>query len=120
VGLHNYNRKPANQFEIPTQMIQFLNEAHPANWFHLIFGNPYAVGEFSKIQNILFAYEDNAFTQEAVLHWIEGKIQATGELPVTVSEDLPYGTGSHPLKSSTSMIAPLKAKIQDAHYASVN
>ena len=106
VGLHNYNRKPANHFEIPSQMIQFLNEAHPANWFHLIFGNPYAVGEFSKIQNILFAYEDNAFTQEAALHWIEGKIQATGELPVTVSEDLPYGTGSHPLESSTSIIAP--------------
>ena len=120
VGLHNYNRKPANHFEIPSQMIQFLNEAHPSNWFHLIFGNPYAVGEFSKIQNILFAFEDNNFTQEAVLNWIEGKIQATGELPVTISEDMPYGTGSHSLKSSTSMIAPLKANIQDALYASVN
>jgi beta-glucosidase-like glycosyl hydrolase len=120
VGLHNYNRKPANHFEIPSQMIQFLNEAHPSNWFHLIFGNPYAVGEFSKIQNILFAFEDNNFTQEAVLNWIEGKIQATGELPVTISEDMPYGTGSHPLKSSTSMVAPLKAKTQDALYASIN
>ena len=106
VGLHNYSRKPANHFEIPATFIQFLNEAHPTNWFHLIFGNPYAVGEFSKIQNILFAYEDNAFSQEAVLRWIEGKIQATGELPVTVSEDLPYGTGSHALESSTSVIAP--------------
>jgi len=120
VGLHNYNRKPANHFEIPSQMIQFLNETHPSNWFHLIFGNPYAVGEFSKIQNILLAFEDNNFTQEAVLNWIEGKIQATGELPVTISEDMPYGTRSHPLKSSTSMIAPLKAKIQDTLYASVN
>jgi len=104
VGLHNYNRKPANHFEIPAPFIQFLNEAHPTNWFHLIFGNPYAVGEFKKIQNILFAYEDNAFTQEAALRWIEGKIQATGELPVTVSEDLPFGTGSHLLESSTSSI----------------
>jgi beta-glucosidase-like glycosyl hydrolase/CubicO group peptidase (beta-lactamase class C family) len=106
VGLHNYNRKPANHFEIPAPFIQFLNEAHPNNWFHLIFGNPYAVGEFNKIQNILFAYEDNAFTQEAALQWVEGKIQATGELPVTVSEDLPFGTGSHKMESSSSISAP--------------
>ena len=106
VGLHNYNRKPANHFEIPAHFIQFLNEAHPNNWFHLIFGNPYAVGEFNKIQNILFAYEDNAFTQEAALQWVEGKIQATGELPVTVSEDLPFGTGSHKMESSSSISAP--------------
>ena len=106
VGLHNYNRKPANHFEIPLPFIQFLNEAHPTNWFHLIFGNPYAVGEFNKIQNILFAYEDNAFTQEAALQWVEGKIQATGELPVTVSEDLPFGTGSHKMESSSSISAP--------------
>ena len=106
VGLHNYNRKPANHFEIPAPFIQFLNEAHPTNWFHLIFGNPYAVGEFNKIQNILFAYEDNVFTQEAALQWLEGKIQATGELPVTVSEDLPFGTGSHMMESSSSIVAP--------------
>jgi len=105
VGLHNYNRRPANHFEIPSPMLQFLNEAHPSNWFHLIFGNPYAVGDFSNIQNILFAYEDNVFTQEAAIQWIEGKIQATGELPVTVSKDLPFGTGSHLLASSTPILS---------------
>jgi len=105
VGLHNYNRRPANHFEIPSPMLQFLNEAHPSNWFHLIFGNPYAVGDFSNIQNILFAYEDNVFTQEAAIQWIEGKIQATGELPVTVSKDLPFGTGSHLLTSSTPILS---------------
>ena len=105
VGLHNYNRRPANHFEIPSPMLQFLNEAHQSNWFHLIFGNPYAVGDFSNIQNILFAYEDNVFTQEAAIQWIEGKIQATGELPVTVSKDLPFGTGSHLLASSTPILS---------------
>ena len=102
VGLHNYNRRPANHFEIPANMIQFLKDAHPQNWFHLIFGNPYAVGEFNGIENILFAYEDNAYSQEAALHWIEGKLQATGELPVTVSNDLPYGTPSHNIESGAN------------------
>jgi hypothetical protein len=37
---------------------------------------------------------------------MEGKIQATGELPVTVSDDLPFGTGSHKMESSSSISAP--------------
>ncbi|MFY8165282.1 MAG: serine hydrolase, partial [Sediminibacterium sp.] len=92
IGLHNYSKRPANKFEIPNAFIQFLNESHPNNWMHVVLGNPYAVGHFSRIQNILFAYEDNIYTHKAVLSWLEGKIQATGELPVTVSEDLPFGS----------------------------
>jgi beta-glucosidase-like glycosyl hydrolase/CubicO group peptidase (beta-lactamase class C family) len=94
VGLHNYNRRPANHFQINKAFIHFLNEAHPTNWTHIILGNPYAVGEFNKINNILFAYEDNDFSQKAVLNWLEGKVKANGKLPVTVSDNLPYGTGN--------------------------
>jgi beta-glucosidase-like glycosyl hydrolase/CubicO group peptidase (beta-lactamase class C family) len=94
VGLHNYNRRPANHFQINKAFIQFLNEAHPANWTHIILGNPYAVSEFKSIHNILFAYEDNDFSQKAVLKWLEGKVKANGKLPVTVSDNLPYGTGN--------------------------
>ncbi len=93
VGLHNYNRRPANHFQIHPSFIQFLNQPQPANWINIILGNPYAVGEFKNIQNILFAYEDNDFSQKAVLQWLEGKIKATGKLPVTVTETMPYGTG---------------------------
>jgi len=78
IGLHNYSRRPAKQFEIPTAFINYLNEDHPANWVHLVFGNPYAVADFNKIKNILFAYEDNTYTQNAAFDWLEGKIQATG------------------------------------------
>jgi len=91
IGLHNYSRRPAKQFEIPTAFISYLNEDHPANWVHLVFGNPYAVADFNKIKNILFAYEDNTYTQNAALDWLEGKIQATGTLPVTISDNLPMG-----------------------------
>ncbi len=88
VGLHNYSRRPANNFEIPPVLIKFLNEPHPQNWIHVILGNPYAVGNFKNIQNILFAYEDNEYTQKAVLNWMLGKMQATGQLPVSVSDEL--------------------------------
>jgi CubicO group peptidase (beta-lactamase class C family) len=103
VGLHNYNRKPANHFEIPTNLLQFLNRAGHESWTHIIFGNPYAVANFPGISNILFAYEDNIHTQKAALHWLEGNIEAPGVLPVTVTHQLPYGLGNTtPIQTNTN------------------
>jgi len=93
IGLHNYNRRPANQFEIPQSIINFLNSPGHENWTHLIMGNPYAVANFANINNILFAYEDNEYTQKAVYNWLQGKQEAVGKLPVTVSPNLPVGIG---------------------------
>jgi beta-glucosidase-like glycosyl hydrolase/CubicO group peptidase (beta-lactamase class C family) len=103
VGLHSYNRKPANHFQIPNFIIQYLNEQHPQNWMHIIMGNPYAVGDFPNIQNILFAYEDNDFAEKAVLNWMEGKEKATGQLPVTVTPQLPYGSGNALVQNLTTI-----------------
>ena len=91
VGLHGYNRRPANHFDIPAAALQFLNEKGHEDWIHLIFGNPYAVGDFNAINNILFAFEDTKHSHAAVQKWLEGKIQAGGTLPVTISPELPYG-----------------------------
>jgi beta-glucosidase-like glycosyl hydrolase/CubicO group peptidase (beta-lactamase class C family) len=93
VGIHNYSRRPANHFQIPSFILQYLNESHPANWIHLVLGNPYAVADFKNINNILFAYEDNDFVQASVLKWLQGSIKATGQLPVTVTEELKFGAG---------------------------
>ena len=108
VGLHNYNRKPANHFEIPSNLIQFLNKSGHESWTHIILGNPYAVAEFPNIHNILFAYEDNAQTQKAVLQWLEGTIEAVGVLPVTVTDQYTYGTG-HSQPSTTKTVVQQEA-----------
>ena len=104
IGIHNYNRMPANHFEIPSSIINLMNETQSNHWIHLIFGNPYAVANFKNIDNILFAYEDNSYTQAAVLEWLEGKVQATGQLPVTVSDSLEYGSDN---KSKTTVAVPI-------------
>ncbi len=93
VGLHNYNRRPANHFQIPKFVLQYLSTPQPENWIHVVLGNPYAVADFDNIQNVLFAYEDNDYAQAAVLNWLQGKTIATGQLPVTVSPKLPMGAG---------------------------
>jgi len=102
IGLHGYNRRPANHFEIPAATLQFLNGMGHENWIHLIFGNPYAVSDFSKINNILLAYEDTKYSHIAAQKWLEGKAQASGILPVTISTGLDYGMLSE---------APVKKKI---------
>jgi len=68
-----------------------LNEKGHEDWIHLIFGNTYAVGDFNTINNILFAFEDTKYSHAAVQKWLEGKLQAEGTLPVTISPELPYG-----------------------------
>ena len=99
IGLHGYSRRPANHFELPAATLQFLNEMGHENWIHLIFGNPYAVGDFNKINNILFAFEDTKYSHGAVQKWLEGKLQAGGRLPVTISPELQYGMPSeYPVK----------------------
>jgi beta-glucosidase-like glycosyl hydrolase len=94
VGLHGYSRRPANHFEIPAATLQFLNEKGHEDWIHLIFGNPYAVVDFNTINNILFAFEDTKHSHAAVQKWLEGKLQAGGTLPVTISPELQYGMSS--------------------------
>ena len=94
VGLHGYNRRPANHFELPAATLQFLNEKGHEDWMHLIFGNPYAVSDFNTINNVLFAFEDTKHSHAAVQKWLEGKLQAGGTLPVTISPELPYGMPS--------------------------
>ncbi|MEY3291667.1 MAG: hypothetical protein RLZZ266_692 [Bacteroidota bacterium] len=97
VGLHGYSRRPANHFEIPAATLEFLNQKGHENWIHLIFGNPYAVGDFNTINNILFAFEDTKYSHAAVQKWLEGKLQASGTLPVTISPELKFGTLSEAL-----------------------
>jgi len=95
IGLHNYSKKPANNFELPISIINFINETQSNHWIRIIFGNPYAVANFKNVDNILFAYEDNIYTHEAALQWLEGKTQASGQLPVSISDSLAYDAGTN-------------------------
>jgi beta-N-acetylhexosaminidase len=121
VGLHGYSRRPANHFEISATTLQFLNEMGHENWIHLIFGNPYAVGDFSKINNILLAFEDTKYSHAAVQKWLEGKAQASGVLPVTIAPGLNYGMLSEaPIKKKILAEECLPAIIDQAKLAKID
>jgi beta-glucosidase-like glycosyl hydrolase/CubicO group peptidase (beta-lactamase class C family) len=103
VGLHNYNRRPANHFQIPSFILNYLSNSKESDRIHIILGNPYAVAEFDTIQNILFAYEDNTYTETAVFNWLTGKTKATGQLPVTVSPKLLMGASDTLVQKFTAI-----------------
>ena len=95
IGIHHYSRRPANQFGISDAAYQLVNRVQsqmPAITF--VFGNPYAIKKIEATSaNLVACYEDDDITQETAADVLEGKIIPKGKLPVTVGEQLPFGTG---------------------------
>ncbi len=95
IGMHNYSRRPANQFGISNAAFQLINEVQsqmPAVTF--VFGNPYAIKNIAATAaNLVACYEDDSITQEAAADVLQGKIIPKGRLSVTVSDDLRFGSG---------------------------
>ncbi|MBN8837496.1 MAG: serine hydrolase [Sphingobacteriia bacterium] len=94
VGLHNFSRRPANNFSISKPSLYLLNslQALPQS-INIVFGNPYAAKNLCGANNVLVAYEDDDVIQNAVADWLAGNIQAKGKLPVTVCNNFKFGSG---------------------------
>ncbi|GAA3947120.1 glycoside hydrolase family 3 N-terminal domain-containing protein [Chitinophaga oryziterrae] len=94
IGLHNYSRRPANNFNISTAerlLIQQLQQEMPTAT--VVFGNPYAIQYFCDAPTIVAAYEDDDNTQREAARLLFGQLPPMGTLPVTVCPNFPYGTG---------------------------
>lgn len=94
VGVHNYNRRPANNFGLSAQSIQLLQQVQQeTNPLICLFGNPYMAKNICGAKNVLLCYEDDAVAQEAAWDILSGKKGAMGKLPVTVCSGFPFGAG---------------------------
>jgi beta-N-acetylhexosaminidase len=95
IGVHNYSRRPANHYGISPvayNLVSQLQSNRPAITF--VFGNPYAMKSIAPTAaNLVACYEDDEITQQAAADVLLGKIKPKGKLPVTLSEELHYGTG---------------------------
>ncbi len=94
VGLHNYSRRPANNFGLSKEIVDLLKLLqHRDSTIIFAFGNPYAIKNFNNAKNLVACYEDDAETQQAAFDLLDGEITAKGKLPVTVSDNLQFGSG---------------------------
>jgi beta-glucosidase-like glycosyl hydrolase/CubicO group peptidase (beta-lactamase class C family) len=94
IGVHNYNRYPANQFGISDYALDLIRQIQQNNKTILFdFGNPYALKNFCDAPNLVACYEDDSVTQNTAADFLAGKISAHGTLPVTVCNEYKYGSG---------------------------
>jgi beta-N-acetylhexosaminidase len=92
-GLHNYSRRPANNFGLSNASLYLLNGLQQQKTITLVFGNPYALKNIATAPNLIECYEDDDMIQEAAVALLAGTIQAKGKLPVTVTENMKFGDG---------------------------
>ncbi len=92
IGLHNYSRRPANNFGLNNSTIFLLNKLQSNKTTTLFFGNPYAIINCSNALNLIACYEDDDLTQLAAFDILVGANQPKGILPVTVAPNLKFGT----------------------------
>ncbi|MEO6228815.1 MAG: glycoside hydrolase family 3 N-terminal domain-containing protein [Ferruginibacter sp.] len=103
IGIHGYNRTPANNFGISQHAIDLVNQLQDQdNAAVFVFGNPYAIKNFCGAKNLIACYEDDDIIQNTAADLLEGKIAAKGRLPVTVCDAFPYGSGI----ATRAMFAP--------------
>ncbi|GAB2829096.1 glycoside hydrolase family 3 N-terminal domain-containing protein [Ferruginibacter profundus] len=94
IGVHNYNRAPANNFGISKAAVDLATTLQQqTNAITFVFGNCYAIKNWCAAKNIVACYEDDDIIQNTAIDLLEGKIAAKGKLPVTVCDDYQYGSG---------------------------
>ncbi len=94
IGLHSYNRFPANNFGMSNSALWLINQLQQQNkCVTMVFGNPYIIKNFCNAKALVACYEDDEITEGVAADLLEGKFSAKGKLPVTVCENLKYGTG---------------------------
>jgi CubicO group peptidase (beta-lactamase class C family) len=101
IGLHGLNTAASQAYGIPQTTRTFIERLRgKTNVALVVFGTPYSLKYFDRIDHLVCAYEDTQVTQTLIPQVLFGAISATGRLPVTVSQALPAGTGAttHSLK----------------------
>ena len=94
IALHELSRFPANNFNITGNVVDLVNKVagtKPSTLF--IFGNPYAAKLFCSVNNVITCYDDDPITQAAAASMMRGEMAPQGQLPVSVCETMPAGTG---------------------------
>lgn len=93
VGLHAYNRRPANNFMISAPALSLLKKVQEMPSISFVFGNPYAVKNLCDAKTLIACYEDDVVTQAVAADMLYGRVTPKGQLPVTVCPEFPYGHG---------------------------
>jgi CubicO group peptidase (beta-lactamase class C family) len=96
-ALVNTSNKPERNFGVTNESVRILNSVGESSKVILsVLANPYALNtlkDFSNIEAVVVAYQDDPMTQIAVAETVVGAIAANGSLPVSTTSQFPVGSG---------------------------
>lgn len=97
VSIHKSDKHPWKKYDIDAATKKFVEElAQKTNVILTVFANPYSLIDFpeaEKCAGLIMAYQNNPYAQSGAAQLIFGGIGANGKLPVSVSENMPVGSG---------------------------
>lgn len=94
LGIHQYRKYPANNFGLNKASLSIARKIQQMkSAISFVFGNPYAIKNFSAARNIVACYEDDSLMHDVVVNLLNGRIKAKGKLPVTIDASYHYGSG---------------------------
>src|SRR5690554_595158 len=96
VGIMGLTNNPKRDFGMDPKNVEFikkLSEKHTV--ITVLFGNSYAAKFLDDLPQLVVAYEENEFTEKIAPQIIFGGRSAYGMLPVSVSQNLPAGSGGY-------------------------
>jgi beta-glucosidase-like glycosyl hydrolase/CubicO group peptidase (beta-lactamase class C family) len=92
VGVHDYSLRPANNYNISKAAINLWDSLQKKNTATFVFGNVYALYNFSTAKTLIAAHQDDSITQKVAAGFLEGEFTSRGKLPVTIGS-YRYGLG---------------------------
>jgi beta-glucosidase-like glycosyl hydrolase/CubicO group peptidase (beta-lactamase class C family) len=96
-ALVNTSNKPERNFGVTNESVRILNSIGENSKVVLsVLANPYSLKtlkDFTNIETVLVAYQDDPMTQIAVAETVIGAIGADGSLPVSTTAQFPAGSG---------------------------
>jgi len=94
VSIHDMSKYESKKFGITKSMFTLVRELEEKTDVILtVFGSPYSLKYFEKIETLLLAYNEDDINQNKAAQALFGVFDIRGKLPVTASENLIYGTG---------------------------
>ncbi len=94
IGFHNVGRFASSNFGFTDASMALYNTIQQNNnSISFLFGNAYALKNMCNVNNMVLCYEDDVVTQVTAIDFLQGKLFYKGELPVTVCDNLKFGSG---------------------------
>ena len=94
VSIHDMSKYESKKFGVTKSMFTLVRELEEKTDVILtVFGSPYSLKYFEKIETLLLAYNEDDINQDKAAQALFGVFDIKGKLPVSATDNLIYGTG---------------------------